>query len=232
MIAQDRPKIAPRGAQSEPKRRPKRGNIQDDCQERKSCSSRPSWSRLGLLLGPSDLQNRAVAHTALVFSKITFLHKNALGSPTGQPKVLKKTPRWHLKTTPNRPGRLQERPKMDPRAAQERPRATQERPTEAQGRAGTAKMGSRAGNSGPRRPRIPQRAPQDRLGVVLGRSWVPPTSKIVLWPTRRSLFQKSHFCTKSHLEAQLGNQKCRKRAQDGTPRRFQIDPGGPKSAPR
>ena len=73
---------------------------------------------------------------------------------------------------------------------------------------------------------------QDRLGAVLGRSWAPPTSKIVLWPTRRSFFQKSHLFTKSHSEAQLGHQKCRKRPQDGTPRRLQIDPGGPKSAPR
>ena len=35
-------------------------------------------------------------------------------------------------------------------------------------------------------------------------SWV---SQIVLWPTRRSFFQKLHFCKQSHLEAQLGLQK-------------------------
>ena len=45
------------------------------------------------------------------------------------------------------------------------------------------------------------------LGAVLGRSWAPPTSQIVLWPTRRSFFEKLHFCKQSHLEAQLGLQK-------------------------
>ena len=34
---------------------------------------------------------------------------------------------------------------------------------------------------------------QGSLGAVLGRSWAASTSKIVLWPTRRSFFQKSHF---------------------------------------
>ena len=48
---------------------------------------------------------------------------------------------------------------------------------------------------------------QEPLGAVLGRSWAPPTSQIVLWPTRRSFFEKIHFGKQSHLEAQLGLQK-------------------------
>ena len=51
---------------------------------------------------------------------------------------------------------------------------------------------------------------QEPLGAVLGRSWAPPTFKIVLWLERRSFLQKSCVFNKSHLEAELGRQKCRK----------------------
>ena len=46
--------------QNRPKSHPKRVKNEDDFQERKSCSSRASWSRLGPILGRWDLPNRAL----------------------------------------------------------------------------------------------------------------------------------------------------------------------------
>ena len=66
----------------EPKSIPKRVKIEGDFQERKNTLQdrlgevlEPSWSDLGSSWVPSWGQNRAVAHTALVFLKIDFLEK-------------------------------------------------------------------------------------------------------------------------------------------------------------
>ena len=66
---------------------------------------------------------------------------------------------------------------------------------------------------------------QEPLGAVLGRSWAPPTSQIVLWPTRRSFFENSPFCKQSHLEAQLGLQK----GENYPKMAFQNDPNSIKN---
>ena len=62
---------------------------------------------------------------------------------------------------------------------------------------------------------------QEPLGAVLSRSCAAETSKIVLWPTRRAFFEKSHLFNKSRLEAQLGHQKCQQWRQDDPPKRPQ-----------
>ena len=66
----------------EPKSIPKGVKIEGDFQERKDALQdclgevlEPSWTDLGSSWVPSWGQNRAVAHTALVFLKIDFLKK-------------------------------------------------------------------------------------------------------------------------------------------------------------
>ena len=60
---------APFGSQNQPKSTPKRVKIQDDFQERKKCSPRASWSRLGPILGHFGghlgLQYRAPVHAGV-----------------------------------------------------------------------------------------------------------------------------------------------------------------------
>ena len=78
------------------------------------------------------------------------------------------------------------------------------------GRPKSTKIGPKTSQNSRRFSRAQKIALQDTLGAVLSPSWAASTSKIVLWPTRRSFFQKSHFLNKSRSEAQLGRQKCRK----------------------
>ena len=122
----ERPWIAPRGAQERPgaiqeAARAIQNGIQNGSKFKTMFKSEKValQDRLGAVLGrswaPPASKIVLPPRVALIFSKINFLHKIALGSPTWPPKVPKMTPRWHPKTTPNRLGRPQERPKMAPR---------------------------------------------------------------------------------------------------------------------
>ena len=103
----------------EPKSIPKRVKIEGDFQERKNTLQdrlgevlEPSWSDLGSSWVPSWGQNRAVAHTALVFLKIdvfkegkrsrrvldrTWLDVGAKKLPNGSPKGTQEAPKTRPK---------------------------------------------------------------------------------------------------------------------------------------
>ena len=171
----------PRGGQSDPKRHPKRVKIQDDVQDRKSCSSRPSWSRLGPLLGPSGLQNRAPAQGGAHFFKNQLFAQNRTRKPNlaaqsaendpkmapqDDPKPTREAPRVPQdgpKMIQERPKSGQERPKSGqerPKGGQEQPRCAQEWPRGGQERPRAARSGPKVPQSGPRaaqeQPKVPQ----------------------------------------------------------------------------